>query len=168
MDMSTNLSAMLTTMPPTIEASTAYEMRACSPDLRNPARAPSTSFLLAASSSLAVVTTQTTSPLCAAIRVPKEDTTALVKPSLLFSARAWSRFLLRSETLRVLHTPAIPSSLRWFLMEGSRRKEPRRGSDSMVDEMLFRSFSKHQGIHSCWQQRRGQQHISPQCRRQGQ
>ena len=26
-----------------------------------------------------------------------------------------------------------------FLMEGSRRKEPRRGSDSMVDEMLFRS-----------------------------
>ena len=32
---------------------------------------------------LAVVTTQTTSPLCAAIRVPKEDTTALVKPSLV-------------------------------------------------------------------------------------
>merc|ERR1719237_783969 len=40
---------------------------------------------------------------------------ALVKPSLLFSARASSRFLLRSETLRVLHTPEIPSSLRLFL-----------------------------------------------------
>ena len=26
-----------------------------------------------------------------------------------------------------------------FLMEGSRRKEPRRGSESMVDEMLFKS-----------------------------
>ena len=26
-----------------------------------------------------------------------------------------------------------------FLMEGSRRKEPRRGSVSMVDEMLFKS-----------------------------
>merc|ERR1712226_646873 len=117
---------MLTTMPPTITGSTASEIRAFSPDLRNPAKAPSTSFLLAASSSLAVVTTQTTSPRCAAIKVPKEDTTALVKPSLLFSARASSRFLLRSLTLRVLHTPEIPSSLMWFLMEGSRRKEPRR------------------------------------------
>ena len=27
-----------------------------------------------------------------------------------------------------------------FLMEGSRRKEPRRGSESMVDEMLFKSW----------------------------
>merc|ERR1712226_565499 len=105
---------MLTTMPPTITGSTASEIRAFSPDLRNPAKAPSTSFLLAASSSLAVVTTQTTSPRCAAIKVPKEDTTALVKPSLLFSARASSRFLLRSLTLRVLHTPEIPSSLMWF------------------------------------------------------
>ena len=81
----------------------------------------------------------------------------------MFSARASSRFLLRSETFRVLHTPEIPSSLMWlqifqiythehwierergningtnFLMEGSRRKEPRRGSDSMVVEMLFKS-----------------------------
>ena len=31
---------------------------------------------------LAVVTVQTTSPLCAAIKVSKEATTALVKPSL--------------------------------------------------------------------------------------
>ena len=31
---------------------------------------------------MAVVTVQTTSPLCAAIKVSKEATTALVKPSL--------------------------------------------------------------------------------------
>ena len=29
-----------------------------------------------------------------------------------------------------------------FLMEGSRRKEPRRGSESMVDEMLFKSWPR--------------------------
>merc|ERR1719336_1576822 len=139
--MSTNLSAMLTTMPPTMEGSTAWEIRAFSPDLRNPARASSTSFLLAASSSLAVVTVQTTSPLCAAIKVSKEATTALVKPSLLFSARASSRFLLSSFTFRVLHTPPMPSSLMLFLMDGSRRKDPRRGSVSMVAEMVFKSFS---------------------------
>merc|ERR1719336_76712 len=139
--MSTNLSAMLTTMPPTMEGSTAQEIRAFSPDLRNPARAPSTSFLLAASSSLAVVTVQTTSPLCAAIKVSKEATTALVKPSLLFSARASSRFLLSSFTFRVLHTPPMPSSLMLFLIDGSRRNDPRRGSVSMVAEMVFRSFS---------------------------
>merc|ERR1719336_3244105 len=139
--MSTNLSAMLTTMPPTMEGSTAQEIRAFSPDLRNPARAPSTSFLLAASSSLAVVTVQTTSPLCAAIKVSKEATTALVKPSLLFSARASSRFLLSSFTFRVLHTPPMPSSLMLFLIDGSRRKDPRRGSVSMVAEMVFKSFS---------------------------
>ena len=84
---------------------------------------------------LAVVTVQTTSPLCAAIKVSKEATTALVKPSLaenmvkihvnsgrdqnlqhpgthlLFSAKASSRFLLSSFTFRVLHTPPMPSSL---------------------------------------------------------
>ena len=29
-----------------------------------------------------------------------------------------------------------------FLMEGSRRKEPRRGSESIVDEMLFKSWPR--------------------------
>ena len=76
----------------------------------------------------------------------------------MFSARASSRFLLSSFTFRVLHTPPMPSSLMLlkifefrnsycengrahFLIEGSRRKDPRRGSVSMVAEMVFKSFS---------------------------
>ena len=43
---------------------------------------------------LAVVTTQTTSPRWAAIRVPKEDTTALVKPSLVTRVNVSELFLV--------------------------------------------------------------------------
>uniref|UniRef100_A0A224YA19 Uncharacterized protein n=1 Tax=Rhipicephalus zambeziensis TaxID=60191 RepID=A0A224YA19_9ACAR len=114
MDMSTNLSPMLTSMPPMMLGSTFLVITSTSPFLRNAFSADSSSLSMAASKGLAVTTSQGTSPRTAPMMREKAPITGFTKRDRPFSAREPMRFtvkLLNCNFLRASWRASLLTSL---------------------------------------------------------
>merc|ERR1719474_217813 len=111
------------------------------PLVKKPATAPSTSFFIAASRAFAVVISQTTSPLCAAMMVLKAPATAPTKLNLPFSAIAKKRFFDNSFIFNESQAALRPSTLSPFFTEGSAKKSANLASFFKVASKVFKSFS---------------------------
>lgn len=116
---STYLSPIETTIPPMMDGSNLVVSKRVWPCLRNALRADSSLPLVSASSGLAVITSQTTSPRFAAMITLKAFITALIFWRRPFSARRASKFVVAGLRLALDPTACRASTLTLRLMVGS-------------------------------------------------